>query len=435
MAATLRPAFASEAVSVYQGDARSLLVAFADECVDCVVTSPPYWGLRNFEVAPGTWGGDQGCRHRWSHLQRGRRKDLKPASSTQRSSRVGLTQNQNAAATDGGRFCMHCDAWLGSLGQEPTPELFVTHLVEIFREVRRVLKPTGTLWLNLGDSFCSGPRARCGEMLKPKDLIGIPWRVALALQADGWYLRSDIVWHKPNPTPEPSRDRPIRAHEFVFLLTKTPSYFYDAEAVREPAVSRPSKSSWPMPAVHAGKYSELNAPQVRAVTKYLRRDAPQSTSRHRRSVWVIPTEPFRGAHTATFPTKLVEPCILAGTSAAGCCSRCGRPWRRKLEVSYQPLSPDGEQRQRRHADPRIFEITVPRVRQARTTGWEPTCECGVDTVSAVVLDPFAGTGTTLAVAQQLGRHALGIELNPDYIQLTKQRLLHQSHPGSEMRAA
>jgi DNA modification methylase len=301
--------------------------------------------------------------------------------------------------------------------------MFVSHLVELMRDVRRVLKPTGSLWLNLGDSFYGGSRTRrvAAGGLKPKDLIGIPWSVALALRADGWYLRSDIVWHKPNPVPEPSVDRPIRAHEFIFLLSKERRYFYDAEAVREPAISRLSSAAWSNPALHGGKYEGSRDPRVRAATKYLRRDAPQSKDRNRRSVWTIATQPYRGSHTATFPIKLVEPCILAGTSAAGCCSRCGRPWRRLLEVTYQPISRNAENRQRRHADPRVFEIVVPRVREARTIGWQPTCECGAPPVPAVVLDPFAGTGTTLAVAQQHGRQAVGVELNAGYVDLVKRR--------------
>ncbi len=214
------PAYQNGSVAVYLGDAREVLGELPADSVDCVITSPPYWGLRDFDVPASVWGGDPDCRHRWGQMQRGRRKDMLPTESTKRRARVGLTKHQDSAATSGGRFCERCGGWLGSLGLESSPELFVVHLVELMRDVRRVLKPTGSLWLNLGDSFYSGARTQrtAAGGLKPKDLIGVPWQVALALRADGWYLRSDIVLHKPNPVPEPSIDRPIRAHEYVFLL-------------------------------------------------------------------------------------------------------------------------------------------------------------------------------------------------------------------------
>ncbi len=187
-------------------------------------------------------------------------------------------------------------------------------------------------------------------------------------------------------------------------LSKQPRYYYDAEAVREPALSRPSGGS----------------------------RAPDSATRHLRSWWVIPTQPFRGSHTATFPTRLVEPCVLAGTSAAGCCSACGRPFERGLEVTYRPLS---KRRESRH-DLRIFEITMRQAREARTLGWRPTCKCGAPATPAVVADPLAGTGTTLQVAQALGRHAIGIELSAAYLELIRARLLHHAQRrADEERAA
>jgi DNA modification methylase len=377
-------------------------------------------GLRDFAVPSAIWGGDRDCKHRWSDLQRGRRKDLRPSDSTTRTARVGLSDHQDDAVTNGGRFCLDCGAWLGSLGLEPTPQLFVAHLVELFWGVRRLLKPTGVVWLNLGDTFFHVGKVRGaipGQGFKPKDLIGVPWRTALALQADGWFLRSDIIWHKPNPVPEPAIDRPARAHEFLFLLSKQPRYYYDAEAVREPIVSRPSGAPWPTPAIYGGKYAKLHDPQVRSAAKYARRSAPQSASRHRRSVWTVATEPFKGGHTATFPTRLVEPCVLAGSSAAGCCSKCGKPWERVLEISYRPLSRRREGRN----DPLIFELEQRQVREARTTGWRPTCECGAEVMPAVVLDPCAGTGTALQVAKQHHRLAIGIELNPSYLDLIRTR--------------
>lgn len=360
------PAYQDGEVTVHMGDAREVMQQMPSESIDCVVTSPPYWALRDFGVAPTVWGGDPSCDHRWVLRTPGRRR-----STSSRSAR--------------GRFCAGCDAWLGSLGLEPTPDLFVAHMVDFFRGVRRLLKPTGTLWLNLGDNFYgSALNAGPGAGLKPKDLVGIPWRVALALQADGWYLRSDIIWHKPNPVPEPAPDRPVRAHELLFLLSREPHYFYDAQAVREPSAGSPG------------------------------------LDRGLRSVWTIPTQAFRGSHTATFPTRLVEPCILAGTSQRGCCAGCGRPWRRELEVTYEPRG-SGRRGAGRKADPRVFEFSSRQVRHARTVGWRPSCECRAPVTPAVVLDPFAGTGTTLAVAAAVGRRAVGIELNPAYLPLIRRR--------------
>ncbi|MCD6289555.1 MAG: site-specific DNA-methyltransferase [Anaerolineae bacterium] len=223
--------YESEGAVVYQGDAYEVLKRLPSQICQTAVTSPPYWGLRDYELP-------------------------------------------------------------GQIGAEEKLEDYIERLVWVFRELRRVLRDDGTLWLNLGDCYTSGGRtwrapdkknpARAmtyrpptPEGLKPKDLVGVPWRVAMALQSDGWYLRSEIIWHKPNPLPESVKDRPTRAHETIFLLSKTESYFYDHEAIQERGEN--------------GK------------------------RRNKRSVWTVPTEPFKGAHFATFPPKLIEPCILAGS--------------------------------------------------------------------------------------------------------------------------
>ena len=264
---TRLPAYQDEAITVYQGDVRQLLAELPESSVDCCVTSPPYWGLRDYGIPPQVWGGDPGCRHDWNRMEGGRGKEVLPFEDSALRSPVSA-KDGHRAATEEGSFCSRCGAWRGHLGLEPTPDLYVEHMVDVFREVRRVLKPSGTLWLNLGDCYNAGTTARrqpsldrvgywqaAGSMgdrrvkadgLKPKDLVGIPWRVALALQSDGWYLRADIVWAKPNPMPESISDRPTRAHEYVFLLSRSARYFYDAEAIREPAVSTAMKtpSGW-----------------------------------------------------------------------------------------------------------------------------------------------------------------------------------------------
>lgn len=327
------------ASTVLCGDVRERIGEIPDGTAQCVVTSPPYYGLRDY-------GHD------------------------------------------------------GQIGLEQTPQEYVDEMVDVFREVRRVLKDDGTVWLNIGDSYNAGregghpggkaqwnpeqgkyaPRSGANvEGLKPKDLIGIPWRVAFALQDDGWYLRQDIIWSKPNPMPESVKDRCTKSHEYLFLLTKSPSYYFDAEAIAEPVaestISRlaqnleaqdgsdrvPGKTNGAMKAVPprfgGTKYgdddSEMN--RTKSGNEYM-----LTEKRNRRSVWSIATQPYKGAHFAVMPPALVEPCILAGS---------------------------------REGD--------------------------------TVFDPFTGSGTTLQVAQRLGRRGKGIELNPDYFGLIRERLQQQ----------
>lgn len=290
------------------GDCRELLAGMDEGSVQTCVTSPPYFGLRDYGVD-------------------------------------------------------------GQLGLEATPDEFVEAMVAVFREVRRVLRDDGTLWLNLGDSYSggansggansgttNGPPVRIknlpikrGEGIKPKDLIGIPWMVAFALRADGWYLRSDIIWAKPNPMPESVTDRPTRAHEQIFLLSKSPRYFYDADAIREDAV-------YESDARHLRLDRTQTEGRIGGSDSRLTTGNP-TNGRNKRDVWTVTTQPFAGAHFATFPPKLIEPCILAGAPEGG-----------------------------------------------------------------VVLDPFAGAGTTGLVALRHNRSFVGCELNPEYAELARDRI-------------
>ncbi len=395
-------------------------IPMTDESVQCVVTSPPYWGLRDYGVA-------------------------------------------------------------GQLGLERTPEEYVANMLTVFREVRRVLRRDGTVWLNLGDSYNGGNKGNSGAIrpgdkqgtnigswstrrrdtgtlsptrsggavdLKVKDLCGIPWRVALALQADGWWLRSDIIWSKPNPMPESVTDRPTRSHEYLFLLAKSERYYFDQEAVREPA-SRNSHAraasnrgnkevswskGWDMSTGNGGhgNFHRLGREGVNS-RMHLDRD-PRYTSdrkvrqpgvtpksavpgsgvkanesfhaacvdlvetRNIRSVWTIATQPYSEAHFATFPEDLVKPCIVAGTSHKGCCPDCGAPWERIVENSYE----------------------------YKTLGWEPGCKCGIkESQACIVLDPFAGSGTVVKVAKDLGRIGVGLDLKPEYLAMAKRRTAQQ----------
>jgi len=363
---------------IFHGDSLEVLKTMPDESIQCCITSPPYWGLRDYGID-------------------------------------------------------------GQLGLEKTPEEYVEKIVEIFREVRRVLRSDGTLWLNLGDSYISNPPCRVnpqsfqrnsnfkggsGEIarppgsnhnipgLKPKDLIGIPWRVALALQADGWWLRSDIIWHKPNPMPESVTDRPTKAHEYLFLLTKSARYYYDADAIREPLQTPPHSPGW------ASNVSERNDRQVDNEANH--RNWGNESGRNKRTVWTIPTKPFPKAHFATFPPALIEPCILAGTSEKGCCVTCGIPWERVVEkTKYNPPTADIGERfvddTRGDKNRKLSGKDYNEQAKSKTIGWQPTCKCEAGTTPCTVLDPFGGAMTTAITAYKHGRKFVMIELSQAYI--------------------
>jgi DNA modification methylase len=377
-----------------QGDCLDVLQTLPAGSVSCCVTSPPYYGLRDYGVD-------------------------------------------------------------GQIGLEETPAAFVARLVAVFEGVRRVLRDDGTLWLNLGDSYASGgghgqPHrdtsggfggkskgtrgtqgyaaagavTRPASGLRPKQLLGIPWRVAFALQDAGWYLRSDIIWAKPNPMPESVRDRPTKAHEYLFLLTKQERYYYDADAIREPAVY--GRREWP-----GDNYRACGDARKQAVrTKGANRGGDPSAGRNRRSVWTVTPRPYKGAHFATFPPALVEPCILAGTSAHGCCSACGAPWARVVERKhYGDWNPSSDRAASRLTKGALKTPGfVKGYEPPQTRGWEPSCDCRrhlgylPDVAPPVVLDPFCGSGTTGAVALQHGRQFWGIDLNAEYLELARERI-------------
>ncbi len=392
-----------------------------------VCTSPPFWGLRDYGTA--TWdGGDPECGH------------------VQRTNKHGGTSNRPGLEAQEYGYrdtCGKCGATRidSQLGLERTPEEYVANMVAVFREVRRVLRDDGTLWLNLGDSYAAsnvsgsqgttGDRAsrtftarttpKMGEGLKPKDLVGIPWRVAFALQADGWYLRSDIIWSKPNPMPESVTDRPTKSHEYLFLLSKSPRYFFDADAVREDAKPE-SAVRYAAGYKHFGEGQFEGSPTDMRHAKTIPAEKLEHlTGRNIRSVWTIATQPYPGAHFAVFPPKLVEPCIKAGTSERGVCPDCGSPWLRMVERTASEAQREryaglGQTISKGVSRPGGFYPESPTV-----TGWEPTCTHAADPVPATVLDIFAGSGTTAMVAQALSRRAILIDLNPEYLEQQMKR--------------
>jgi DNA modification methylase len=262
--------------------------------------------------------------------------------------------------------------------------------------------------------------------LKPKDLIGIPWRVAFALQEDGWVLRSDTIWAKPNPMPESVTDRPTKSHEYVFLLAKQPRYFYDAEAIAEPA--QPFRAGGANNALDNPKTPKTNKKQdelgKNTYTGFNDRWAESGgvANRNARSVWNIATQPYSGAHFATMPPELARRCILAGTSARGQCPKCGAPWARVVETERKnAISRQDRQTATGGAITGGVGKNFPETTSV-TTGWEPTCQCQAgDPIPQIVIDPFMGSGTTAMVALQNGRQAIGTELNPAYLRLQDDR--------------
>lgn len=438
-------------LTILTGDWIERLRELPDESVQCCVTSPPYFSLRDYKMP-------------------------------------------------------------GQLGLEQTPEEYVAKLVAGFNEVKRVLRSDGVLWLNLGDSYSgswgnyggqnrgkgsqrkiangsqvhnaaydglerSRPATASIPGLKPKDLIGIPWAVAFALRADGWYLRSDIIWAKRNCMPESVTDRPTRSHEFIFLLSKSAKYFYDHEAIKEPCIydvdgtgtaARKARAegnkllpTGKVNGIRPGGYKNSvnfdgknkGAEKQRGHSRRhdgfndrwdgMEREEQCTGMRNKRDVWTIAPANYPEAHFATFPPDLIKPCILAGTSAKGCCPKCGAPWDRMVvngepDLEHQKAcggdkngdyfgksTKDYSSNKAQDASATKARILAGMV-EKKTVGWNPTCRCfsiedTPDPIPCTVLDPFAGSGTSGGVALELGRNAVLIELNPDYIELIRQR--------------
>jgi len=435
--------------AILQGHVLEVLRGLPDESVHCVVTSPPYWGLRTYGTAPQVWGGDGNCLHSWETV-------TIPSGNGQVTHPMVAETLNTASATRSPRAstsCVNCGAWKGELGLEPTPELYVDHLADVFDALWRVLRPDGSLWLNLGDTYCTHPAGLTGAKrwkastlaikdrtgpeqagsidkrppgLKEKDLVGIPWAVAFELRRRGWFLREDIVWAKRNPMPEPVRDRPTRSHEYVFLMTRSPRYFYDAEAVREPIQESSRlrlRHHLPNPRDNPRYHSKHPRGDFRRFPMLANTDPK---GRNLRSVWQIATQPYPGAHFATFPEALAEVCIRAGSSAKGACAECGTPWVHKVKATGGGIGHDWHPdkslalgRGQGIAAPGIHDGTYRRI----DLGFRQACSCSTrSTVPCVVLDPFMGSGTVLAVARRLRRRSVGVDLNPEYAVLAKERI-------------
>jgi DNA modification methylase len=459
------------AVTVLTGHAPDVLRSLPERSVQCVATSPPYWALRRYGTPPQVWPDPDGTplcdSHEWGppltkHL-RGKAGQHATCGNTKREVAPRKAEQ--------GQFCQRCGAWLGELGSEPTPDLYLAHLVGVFGEVWRVLRDDGTLWVNLGDSYVAntgagganalgtghgrvdaagafGPDKRAAG-IKPKNLALIPWRFAIAMQDAGWYVRSTVAWCKTAAMPESTRDRPTSAWEPVFLFTKSARYFYDQDAVRTAlaasSIGRLTQETFDQQTGGPKDYANGTNPSrsARKIVNNLHEklirsekwkaryegwaERDKGIGANLRNYWVLGPEPLRDEHYAAFPTELVRRCIAAGSSERGQCPACGAPWRRQTERIKHPTRDVEAQRAAAAAATGRQDGHVPgpsgMLDVVITRGWEQGCQCPPQPpVPCVVLDPFSGSGTTLIVAGRLGRDALGIELQPEYVAMAERRI-------------
>jgi len=416
-----------------------------DESVQMVCTSPPYWGLRKYSGEQDLVWGSNHCEHQFDLSTPPRRKrseaDIKDQNSKQ------MTHTANAYNATDTSFCSLCGAWKGAYGLEPTSEMYIHHTIEILRKIRRVLRKDGVVFWNIGDSYggdnsraSNGGRAgygtpregvfeRSSDIIKPKDLCLIPFRVAIAAQEDGWWVRSVIIWSKPNPMPESVTDRPTESHEYTLMLTKSKKYYWDADAVRE------NNNSHYITVAHLGG-KRFGGDSVIGNKAIREERVIETNGRNIRSVWEFPTQPYPEAHFAVFPEKLPEICIKAATPEVGCCSKCGAPWGRVIEKREYPKEvftkarrpSDGLVRSSPMADGKGSGSKMQKYideHPLKTLGWQPTCKCNADKSQSIVLDPFAGSGTTLWAAKTLNRKAIGFDTSEEYCELARKRNLQQ----------
>lgn len=443
------------------------MTELADESVQCVVTSPPYWGLRKYSGEQEMiWGGNEKCEHEWhgQGLVSDIRKDTVIAGKSRTEERFyggdetrkfnGQHQKHHQDS-----YCTLCGAWRGAYGLEPTPEMYIDHTIEFLREIRRVLRKDGVVFWNIGDSYATShaevgtidretgwtsataqidmkdrgrTSTRGHPILKPKDLCLIPFRVAIAAQQDGWWVRSVIIWSKPNPMPESVTDRPTDSHEYILMLTKSARYYWNADAVREPL--SPAGEARYDASLHFGSENKRQDDEVDSgrVGRMLRGQLYKPTGRNIRSVWEFPTQPYPEAHFAVFPEALPEKCIMAATPPK-CCAECGAPWERIVEKQPSQFNIRVRDAKAGRATPEEgYKATQEEIDRypgnhpdpgySLTLGWHPTCSCDAGTKSSLVLDPFMGAGTALWVAKKLGRQAVGYELSEEYCDLAAKRV-------------
>jgi len=416
--------------TIYKGSAQNMSEV-PDEFVQSVVTSPPYWGLRTYDGEQDLIWPNRNvmlltgrCRHEWGDAIEGDTRGYGAGMGKWIEAESGRPHIKISQ----GKFCNKCGAWHGGFGLEPTPELYIEHSMQILNEIRRVLRPDGIVFWNLGDSYYSNPgnglggkpsitgaephhtgMNKLGPSVKPKDLCLIPERFAIAAQADGWWIRSRIIWYKRNPMPESVRDRPTNTHEIIYMLTKSKRYYWDEYAVREPAQDWGSRDRtyWS----HRVNAEEFGQSPHRGGE----RGDFSVTGRNIRDVWEMNTKPCPDAHFAVFPDSLPERCIKASTSEKGVCSKCGKPWSRVTENKPMEIrrSDRAEEIDRRYVSSGMMVSPA----ETKTIGWEPGCKSNAEVVPCTVLNPFGGSGTTAAAAKKLQRKGIMYDLSAAYCDL------------------
>ena len=500
---------------IEHGHVLEALRRIPDESIQMVVTSPPYFNLRTYGTSPQVWGGNENCQHEWDSYIKPRNTWGTPNKNVPGLIHKSVETNTSFVPEQEQAVCVKCGAWRGELGNEPLHDClgwatgnrcgacYVCNITEIFREIRRVLRDDGTVWLNIGDSYAQSGGSGSGEYqkrhkqfgkvikqgtaqqprnappgLKPKDLCGIPWRVALSLQADGWYLRNDIIWHK-NALPESVTDRCSVVHEYIFMLAKNERYYFDQEAIREPYhPSSIERKKYPIPKFNSisgqpmvkggkgllgggvnilveGNLSGANKKTIWRITnestnwnycntcktifinedrKRIKRIKFKDESGYDKVTMICPVcgdkNGWQG-HYATFATELPATCIKAGSSHKAC-EICGSPYRRIVEPSkdYAKFLGKGfwdhsyDETQGRMQKKNIPSLVADYV----TVGWQATCSCDSSgTASSVVLDPFSGSGRSGLAALRLGRRYIGIELNEVYVDISR-KLIEEDMP-------
>ena len=416
-----------------QGHVIDVLKTLPENSVQCVVTSPPYWGgLRRYNTEPQVWGGTPGCEHKWRH-----------GSTSMISERGKIVQESGGGYT--GDTCNRCGAWRGEFGHEPTPQLYIQHSVDIFRELRRILRDDGVIWWNVKDVMVGYKGAHYGDtpgnltahtptsngqritVATPQEsgehdrtMAHIPERLVLALNDEGWLVRGKIVW-MANRMPESMKNRPTRTYEMVYMLTKNARYYYDNLAVRQTLseLTRPEVG-----VTYRGQgtkdYAGAGVQNPSDTKRRIVESMNEGLGSNLRDVWVINNQnDSEYAHYAVFPPALPERCILLSTGAQGACAKCGAPLRRETR----------ETRETRSKNAYLGDAAPPggatkhELLSVETTGWSPACSCGTtETVPCIVLDPFSGSGTTCAVARRLGRRSIGVDLNASYISMAEARV-------------